>query len=70
MSKKMGPLQLELTGGVAFYTVNNDFYQGKTRKQAPIGSLQAHANFNFKRAVRPETDIAKAYQRSPLSLSS
>jgi len=51
MSKKLGPLQLELTGGVAFYTVNNDFYQGKTRKQAPIGSIQAHVNFNFKKGI-------------------
>jgi hypothetical protein len=51
VSKKFGPLQAELTGGVAFYTTNFDFYQGKTRKQAPIGSIQAHINFNFKKGI-------------------
>jgi hypothetical protein len=51
MSKVFGPMQLELTGGVAFHTVNNDFYNGKTRSQSPIGSLQGHINYNFKKGV-------------------
>ncbi len=51
MSKVVGPMQLELTGGVAFHTVNNDFYNGKTRSQAPIGSLQGHINYNFKKGI-------------------
>ena len=35
ISKTFGPLFLELSAGVTFYTVNHDFYQGKTRSQAP-----------------------------------
>jgi hypothetical protein len=51
MSKVVGHMQLELTGGIAFHTVNNDFYNGKTRSQSPIGSLQGHINYNFKRGI-------------------
>jgi len=51
LSKTLGQLQLELTGGATFYTVNNDFYQGKTRSQDPIGSLQGHVEYNFKRGI-------------------
>jgi hypothetical protein len=51
MSKAFGHMQLELTGGVAFHTVNNDFYNGKTRSQSPIGSLQGHINYNFKKGI-------------------
>jgi len=51
VSKTFGHMQVELTGGVSFYTVNQDFYNGKTRSQAPIGSLQGHVNYNFKKGV-------------------
>jgi len=51
MSKTTGPVVIELTAGVAFYTVNHDFYQGKTRAQAPIGSLQGHLSYNFKNGM-------------------
>jgi len=47
ISKTLGKLMLEFTGGVALYTTNHDFYGGKTRSQAPIGSLQGHVNYNF-----------------------
>ena len=50
-SKTFGPVQIELTGGDQFYTVNNDFYNGKTRSQSPIGSVQAHVNYNFKKGI-------------------
>jgi hypothetical protein len=50
-SKTLGHLQLELTGGATFYTVNNDFYQGKTRSQDYIGSLQGHIEYNFNRGI-------------------
>ena len=40
VSKTFGPIQVEVSGGVSFYTVNNDFFNGKTRSQAPIGSIQ------------------------------
>jgi hypothetical protein len=50
-SKTLGHFQIEISGGVAFYTINNDFYQGKTRSQAPIGSIQGHVNYNFKKGI-------------------
>ena len=51
ISKTLGHLQLEFTAGATFYTVNNEFYQGKTRSQDPIGSLQGHVNYSFKRGI-------------------
>jgi hypothetical protein len=51
ISKTLGNMQLELTGGATFFTVNNEFYQGKTRSQDFIGSLQGHINYNFKRGI-------------------
>jgi hypothetical protein len=50
-SKTLGHIQLELTGGATFYTVNNDFYQGKTRSQDYIGSLQGHIEYNFSHSI-------------------
>jgi hypothetical protein len=51
VSKRFGPLSLEMAMGVTFYTVNYDFYQGKTRSQAPIGSVQGHASYSFKKGI-------------------
>jgi hypothetical protein len=51
ISKKAGIMQLELTAGVTFYTINKEFYQGKTRSQDPIGSLQGHVNVNFRKGI-------------------
>lgn len=51
ISKTLGHVQLELTGGATFYTVNNDFFQGKTMSQDFIGSLQGHVNYTFKRGI-------------------
>ena len=51
VSKKIGPLFAELSGGASFYTVNDEFYQGKTRSQEPIGFLQGHAVYTFKGGI-------------------
>jgi hypothetical protein len=51
ISKTFGPMFLDLNAGVAFYTVNNDFYQGKTRSQDPIGSVQGHIIYSFKKGI-------------------
>ncbi len=56
ISKSLGHLMLEFTGGAAFYTVNHDFYNGKTRSQAPIGSLQGHVNYNFPHGIWAAAD--------------
>ncbi len=46
-SKAFGPLTLELTGAATFFTDNADFAGGRTRSQAPILSVQAHAIHGF-----------------------
>ncbi len=51
ISKTFGRLVLDLAGGVAFYTVNHEFYQGKTRYQDPIGSIQAHVIYSFTKGI-------------------
>jgi len=37
-----GPWSYELTGSVFFFTDNNDFFNGKTREQEPLYTLQTH----------------------------
>ena len=40
---------LDLYAGAWFFTSNDDFYPGEsTRRQEPLGSLQAHASYTFK----------------------
>ena len=56
ISKKFGPLFLELAAGMTFYTTNYDFFNGKTRSQAPIGSIQGHACYSFKRGIWAAVD--------------
>jgi len=51
ISKTLGKFQLELTGGATFYTVNNHFYQGKTRSQEPIGLIQGHVTYSLKNGI-------------------
>jgi len=47
ISKAWGPLTLEATTGVTFYTANGDFFGGKSREQAPLYSVQGHLIYNF-----------------------
>lgn len=51
ISKALGPLTLDLAAGVTFYTDNDDFFGGYTRKQAPVYSVQGHLIYNFGRGV-------------------
>jgi len=51
ISKKLKSWILELTAGTAIYTVNKDFYQHKTRSQAPIWSVQGHMNYTFRKGI-------------------
>lgn len=46
-SKRLGPLTLELAGGIRFYTDNDHFLGGKVREQDPIYSVQGHLIYNF-----------------------
>jgi len=51
ISKAFGRFSMELITGISFFTVNKDFYGGKTRSQAPIASLQGHAVYSFKGGI-------------------
>jgi hypothetical protein len=51
VSRKFGHLILEITGGASFYTVNHDFYQGKTRSQESISYLQGHVVYSFRGGI-------------------
>lgn len=47
LSRSFGNYFVDVYSGVRFYTVNGDF-QGRTRKQDPVGSVQLHVGYNFK----------------------
>jgi hypothetical protein len=47
ISKAWGRLTIEASGGVTFYTTNDDFFGGKSRAQEPLYSLQGHLSYNF-----------------------
>jgi hypothetical protein len=51
ISKTVWHLYLELAAGVTFFTINHNFYKGKTRSQAPIGSIQAHVIYDIWRGI-------------------
>jgi hypothetical protein len=51
ISQAIGPLTVDLAGGVSFYTDNDDFFGGHTRKQAPIYSFQGHLIYTCGRGV-------------------
>lgn len=51
VSKALGPLTLELTPGVTFYTDNDEFLGERSRGQDPIYSVQAHAVYRFGNAL-------------------
>ena len=51
ISKAYGPLTLELTTGVIFFTNNEDYYGGTTLEQDPVFTTQAHVIYHFERGV-------------------
>jgi hypothetical protein len=51
ISKAFGPLTLELTAGVFFFTNNDDYYGGTTLEQDPLYTTQAHVICSFGRGV-------------------
>jgi hypothetical protein len=42
---------MEGCDGGWFFTDNTDFYIGRTRSQQPIGGVQAHLTYRFKRTM-------------------
>ena len=51
ISKALGPLALELSTGVFFFTDNDDYLGGKKLEQDPISSTQLHVTYNLGRGV-------------------
>jgi hypothetical protein len=51
ISKAWGPVALELSTGVTFFTENNDYFGGKTLAQDTVYSTQLHATYNFGRGI-------------------
>ena len=47
ISKRVGPVTLELATGVRFNTDNDDFFGGKPRSQDPIYSFQGHLIYSL-----------------------
>ena len=47
ISKVWGPLALELSMGVYFFSNNDEFFGGKTLEQDPVYSPQVHVTYNF-----------------------
>jgi hypothetical protein len=51
ISKTVKQLILELALAGQFYTDNNNYYNGQTMSQDPIGSVQGHVNYNFRGGI-------------------
>ncbi len=51
ISKALGPVTVELSTGVVFFTSNDDYLGGKTFEQDPVYSTQLHATYNFGRGI-------------------
>ena len=56
ISKAIGQWTLELTGAVALFTRNTDFYGGGTRTQDPLYSVQGHAIYSFHSGIWSSVD--------------
>jgi hypothetical protein len=48
ISKAVGAWTFEVAPAVALYTDNDSFFNGKTREQAPLYSVQTHINYTFR----------------------
>lgn len=51
VSKAVGPWTLEVTLAATFFTDNTDFYNGGTRSQDPLYSLQGHVVYAFRSGI-------------------
>lgn len=47
ISKAWGPVALELSTGVTFFSTNEEYFGGKTLEQDPLVTSQLHLTYNF-----------------------
>ncbi len=51
ISRAWGPLVIEVSTGVLFFTTNDDFYGGQTLEQDPLVTSQFHVTYNLGKGV-------------------
>ena len=51
ISKRIGPVTLELASGVRFYTDNDEYFGGKLRSQDPVYSVQGHLIYQITHGI-------------------
>jgi hypothetical protein len=51
ISKAWGALVLELSGGVFFFSNNDDYFGGKKLEQDPVCTTQIHVTYNMSRGI-------------------
>jgi hypothetical protein len=51
ISKAWGPLALELSTGVLFFSQNDDYFGGKKLEQDPVSSTQLHVTYDLGRGI-------------------
>lgn len=56
VSKALGPWTLELAGAVTLFTDNPDFFNGRTRSQDPLYSIQGHVIHAFPAGIWASLD--------------
>jgi hypothetical protein len=51
ISKAWGPVTLELSTGMMFFTDNDDYFGGKKLEQDPVSTTQLHVMYDFGRGI-------------------
>lgn len=51
LSRRLGRWYLDVYLGAWLFTANNDYFNGGVRRQAPIGSIEAHVSYNITRRL-------------------
>jgi hypothetical protein len=51
ISKAWGPVTLELSSGLFFFSSNDDFFDGRKLEQDPVSTTQLHATYSIGRGV-------------------
>jgi hypothetical protein len=57
ISQAVGPWTLEFQAGITLFTDNTDFFDGNTRSQDPIYSMQGHAIYGFRSGIWGSLDV-------------
>jgi hypothetical protein len=51
ISQALGAFTLELSAGVFFFTINDEYYGGTTLEQEPLYTTQVHVTYSFRNGV-------------------